>query len=456
MSATGPPDLSIEGATIVTPRGQRVGSVAVSEGRIAGISERPPADAARRVDGEGLLAFPGFVDAHVHLMEPASAHREDWAHGTAAAAASGVTTLVEHTHDGPVLSAEDLEEKRSFVEGRSLIDFGLAAHVFPESIERLGEVWAAGAAYLKAFTCTTHGVPGLDSATMLHLLRKVAEIDGICLVHAEDEPILTRAEQELRAQGRSDGGLIPDWRSREAELAAAGQVLALAAQTGARTVIAHASSSPVLDLVASARAAGAPVAAEICPQYLLLKEGEASEHGALRKFTPPARARDESELERMWDELANEERVEYVSSDHAPSTLEQKSAGVWDSPFGLPGIDTTSAMLIDAALEGRITLERLAAVYSEAPARIYGMGPRKGTLEVGADADIVLVDPGARRTLSNEEVRSKAGWTPYAGRSVRGAVVATFLRGEEIFSEGEVRAEPAAGEFVPGRGMRRP
>ena len=423
----------------------------VRDGQIEAIADEA-AEAARNVDAGGLVAMPGFFDAHVHLMEPTSEHREDWAHGSAAAAASGVTTILEHTHDGPVLSAADLKEKREFLAGRSIVDFGLGAHVFPESIKDIEELWAAGAAFLKAFTCTTHGVPGLDSDTLLRLFTAAADADAVCLVHAEDELILAQAEERLKAEGVDDGSLIPRWRNREAELAAVGQVVGLAYATGARVVIAHASSPPVIGLVIGAQKAGANVTAEACPQYLTLLEEEASEHGAFRKFTPPARARNTGELEAMWSALAAGDGFEYIASDHAPSTREQKTGTVWDAPFGLPGIDTTSTMLIDAALGDQISLERAAAVYSELPARTYGMGPRKGTFEIGADADVVLIDPSATRTISDDGVRSKAGWTPFAGRTVQGAVVGTFLRGTEIFRDGEVLAEPGTGAFVPGVG----
>jgi dihydroorotase (multifunctional complex type) len=423
----------------------------IRDGKIEAITDAAP-DASRHIDADGLVAMPGFVDAHVHLMEPASEQREDWAHGSAAAAAAGVTTILEHTHDGPVLSVTDLEEKREFLSGRSIVDYGLGAHVFPESIKDIPAVWAAGAAFLKAFTCTTHGVPGLDSDTLLQLFTTAAEADAVCLVHAEDELILARAEERLRAEGIEDGSLIPRWRNREAEIAAVGQVVGLAYATGARVVIAHASSPPVIGLVIGAQRAGAHVTAEACPQYLTLLEEEANEHGPFRKFTPPARARNRGELEAMWSALAAGDGFEYIASDHAPSTREQKTGGVWDAPFGLPGIDTTSTMLIDAAFSDQISLERAAAVYSELPARTYGMGPHKGTLQTGADADVVLIDPTATRTISDDGVRSKAGWTPYAGRSVQGAVVGTFLRGTEIFGDGEVLAEPGMGTFVPGAG----
>jgi dihydroorotase-like cyclic amidohydrolase len=161
-----------------------------------------------------------MVDAHVHLMDPADTSREDFPSGTAAAARSGVTTVVEHTHAKPVISAADLAEKRDYLEGRSHIDFALAAHAWPERLDEVEGVWHAGAAFVKAFTCTTHGVPGFDAARLRRLFERAAACGAVCLVHAEDESLTEAAEQELRATGRDDGGVVPAWRNREAELTA--------------------------------------------------------------------------------------------------------------------------------------------------------------------------------------------------------------------------------------------
>ena len=262
-------------------------------------------------------------------------------------------------------------------------------------------------------------------------------------MHCEDDRITAHDERRLRAEGRTDGGIIPAWRSREAELVSVAEVATVARLTGARLVIAHASSADVLDLLARERAAGAPVLAETCPQYLHLREAEVHEHGALRKFTPPARIRSGEDETRMWAALSGG-LVHHLSSDHAPATLAQKHAGnVWGVHFGLPGIDSTMPLMLDAALGGRITLERLVETYATAPARLYGLAG-KGRVEPGADADLALVDPQASWTLSNEAVISKAGWTPYAGRELRGRVVATILRGRVIARDGAPAGEPAA------------
>jgi dihydroorotase-like cyclic amidohydrolase len=268
----------------------------------------------------------------------------------------------------------------------------------------------------------------------------VAAAGGTCLVHCEDETLTAAAERELRLAGRVDGGVVPAWRNREAELTAVATTARLARQTGARVVVAHASSLEVLDLARPA------CVVESCPQYLTLLEAEVLDQGALRKFTPPARARTSDDLTAMWEALAGG-RIDYVASDHAPSTLAQKREGsIWEAHFGLPGVDTTLSVLLDGAHDGRITYERVVDVYSEAPARIYGLHPRKGTMEVGADADLVLVDPERQWTVRDEDVASKAGWSPYAGRTFTGRAVRTFLRGRA--------PKPGAGRFLPGPGAR--
>jgi dihydroorotase (multifunctional complex type) len=424
-------------------------NVYVDEGRITRIgADREPA--VQVIDGAGARLLPGMVDTHVHLMDPGEPDREDFPSGTAAAAASGVTTVLEHTHSRPVRTEGDLRAKREHLEGRSWVDFGLVSHAWPGKVEEAAGLWRAGVAYFKLFTCDTHGVPAHDAASLLEHFDRYAELDAPCLVHCEDDALTASAERELREQGRTDGMAIAEWRNALAEEVAVAEVALLARHTGARVGIAHCSSPAVASLASRERAAGAALAAEACPQYFLLRAGELAEQGTLRKFTPPARARDDRDEERMW-ELLREGELTFVSSDHAPSTRAQKSQGIWDAPFGLPGLDTTMALLLDAAVRGQLTFEELVRVYSEAPARQYGLWPRKGALRPGADADLLLIDPGSERTLRNEDVRSKAGWTPYAGRRVRGRVVAAWLRGEQVADDGAPVGE-RRGRFVPGAG----
>lgn len=446
-------DLGIENGTVVRGSGRTSMNVYVRGGRIAALADEQ-LPAYERHDASGLLVMPGMVDTHVHLMDPADTSREDFPSGTRAAANAGVTTIIEHTHARPVRDVADLDEKRRYLEGRSYVDYGLAAHAWPDRIEAVSDLWRAGVAFVKIFTCTTHGVPGFAPGPLRRLFRAVAGCDAICLVHCEDESITTTLEDTLRSSGREDPGVIAEWRHPDAELVAVSVVCRLAELTGASIIIAHLSSPQALGIVTDAAAAGVGVRGESCPQYLTLQADELLSEGALRKFTPPARAIDQKALDAMWDAV-NESSISHMSTDHAPSTREQKASGsIWDVHFGLPGLDTTMPILLDAAADGRISYERLVQLYSENPALTYRLTPRKGRLEVGADADLIVVDPVAKWTIAADELRSKAGWSPYEGRRITGRVTQAFLRGRLIAQEGSV-ADPGIGKFVPGAGAAR-
>lgn len=438
--------LEIADALVVTPDGRRTATIAVDDdGRVAALLPRPSGRARRTIDAGGLVALPGMVDQHVHFMEPGPTEREDFAHGSAAAAAAGVTCVAEHTHGWPVTTPAQLREKTGHLERRSVVDFALGAHATPDTLADAAALREAGIAFIKAFTCTTHGIQGLDPDQQLRLLRAAANAGVRVLAHCEDESMTAAAERRLRAALREDFGVLPAWRSSEAELTAVVVTAFLARLTGAPVTIAHASQPEVVALAARERALGASLIVETCPQYLLLDEDEVVEHGPTRKFTPPARPAPAGDG--LWAAVRAGE-VALISSDHAPSTLAQKAEGdIFDCPFGLPGIDTTMPLLLDAVAAGALDWERLVAVYSAGPAAALGLAGRKGAIAPGFDADVVLVDPAATRVLRDDDVRSKAGWTPYAGRAVRGAVAMTFLRGELVAEAGEVVAEPGTGRW---------
>jgi dihydroorotase (multifunctional complex type) len=438
-------DLGLEGGIVVAAGGRRRASVYIVDGTVGAVTgER--LSARERFDASGLLVMPGMVDAHVHFMDPGDASREDFPAGSGAAVRAGVTTVIEHTHAAPVRTPAELQRKASYLSERSHADYGLAAHAWPGEAGAAAEVWRAGAAFVKAFTCTTHGVAGHSPSELQALFQALEPVRGTCLLHCEDESMTAAAEWRLRAQGRSDGLLLPEWRSPEAEEAAVAVAAVLARQApGVRAVLAHASHPAVLDL------ARPTMTIESCPQYLTLRETEVAELGGLRKFTPPARARTEEDIEAMWTAVSGG-GVDYIASDHAPATREQKVSGsIWDCHFGIPGVDTTFSVLLDAAARGLLTYEQVVSLYSTRPAEIYGLR-RKGRLEPGMDGDVVVVDPAAVWHVQDSDVLSKAGWTPFAGRTLRGRAVRTYLRGSLAAAAGKVLSEPGAGSFVPGPG----
>lgn len=445
-------DLAVRGGTVVTGRGRALLDVLVDDGHITALV--PPGhgeEATRTIDAAGTYVLPGFVDTHVHLMDPGDPTREDFPTGTEAALRQGVTTVIEHTHAWPVTDVERLREKLDHLQGRSWVDFGLAAHAWTGGLADVVPLWRAGVAFFKVFTCATHGVPATLADSMLDLFEVTASHDIPCLVHCEDDLVTARNERRLKAAGRVDPMLLAEWRSRDAEEVAVATVGVLAGSTGARVTIAHASRADVVDMVSSVRGRGASIVSETCPQYFFLREPELAEHGPLRKFTPPARARHDGDEDAMWAAF-NSGAVHHISTDHAPATLAQKHEGdMWSCHFGLPGLDTTAALLLDAALVGRTSLERVVAAYAEAPAAFYGLRG-KGRLAPGADADLVVFDPRATRRIDNAEVVSRAGWSPFAGRAVRGAPVATIVRGRVLCEEGKLTDDERTGRFVPGPG----
>lgn len=372
-------DLAIDGGTLISGSSRTRANLYVLDGRVAAISTER-LDAVDRVDAGGLLVMPGMIDTHVHLMDPGDNSREDFPSGTAAAARAGVTTIIEHTHSDPVREVADLENKVSYLRDRSRVDFGLAAHAWPDRIDQVEPLWRAGVSFFKAFTCTTHGIPGFNTARLRALFAELGRVGAPALVHGEDEMITAELEAGLRKAGREDYGVIPAWRHPDAELVALSVVTRLAQTSGARIVTAHVSDSTALDIVSAARDAGGAIMAESCPQYLTLTADEILKEGALRKFTPPARAATAEDLDRMWAAL-QDGRIHHISSDHAPSTRDQKTDGsIWNVHFGLPGLDTTMPILLDAAAHGRISYERLVACYAEAPAAAYGLGDRKSVV----------------------------------------------------------------------------
>ncbi|NQV05672.1 amidohydrolase family protein [bacterium] len=444
-------DLGIEGGAIVSLQGRRYANLYVSNGRVGAVTPER-ADAREVFDASGLLVMPGMVDSHVHFMDPADPTREDFPTGSSAAAAAGVTTIVEHTHGSPVRTTDDLEEKRHYLRDRSHVDFGLAAHAWPDHIDHVEGLWKAGITFMKVFTCTTHGVPGFNNSDLRKLFGQTSRIGIPCLVHCEDETITAAEEQTLRAEGMTGGGVIPLWRNRDAEVVAVASATLLATRHRARMVVAHVSHPAALQVVEFARSLGSQIYAETCPQYLSLFEAEVLDHEAFRKFTPPARARSQADLDEMWSAV-HRRAITHISTDHAPSTAEHKQGGdIWDAPFGLPGIDTTLAVLLNAAHEGRLGYEDVVRIYSETPARIYGLFPRKGALHPGSDADVILVDPTAEWTVGDGDILSRAGWSPLSGKRLLGRAVRTYLRGELIAADRTPMTQPGVGQFLPGPG----
>jgi allantoinase len=453
-------DLVIRGGTLVTPDGAQRGALAIAGGRIVAVDRDEAMPEAREtVQAAGLHVLPGIIDTHVHIRDPGKLEREDWLTGTRAAAAGGVTTILEMPIAiPPVHTAAILRDRAAQVQPRSLVDFGLYAGASGDNLDEIEPMAAAGAIAFKSFR--TNPVKGReaefvgiccpDAGHLLQAMQRTARTGLLHVVHAEEQQILTVTEAAARATGRHDGLVHALARPEVAETASIAQGIALAHATGARLQIAHMSSSVAIGMIARAKEAGLRVTAETCPHYLMFTEEALAQWGPYAKCNPPLRPRDTQD--RLW-EAVRSGVIDVIGTDHSPFLVEEKEPhadDIWAAPPGMPALEEYLPLMLTAAAAGRLSLPQFVRLASENPARLFGLWPRKGRLAVGADGDIVLVDTNAQwvhdhRTL---ETKSRATALMYDGFRMQGRVVGTFVRGRAVLSGGSVVGDPGWGQWL--------
>ncbi len=445
-------DLVVAGARLVADDDERQGWLGVRAGRFAAVERgAPPAGLVARqtIDAAGLVALPGLVDCHAHLREPGLEHKEDFATGTAAAAAGGVTTvLVMPFSRPPVASAETLARRRALASGKARVDFGLQAVAGPANLAALLALRAAGAvSYELLLADAPEGCAVDDDAALLTVLEAVAAVDGLAGAYAESAALAALARQRLDAAGRHDPAAHSLSRPAAGEAVGVARAGLLARQAGARLHLRQLSSREAVAVLRALKDLGADVTAEVNPHHLFLTADELERQGPYARVHPPLRGA--ADVEALWAALGDG-TLDLIATDHAPHARAEKEAGwqdIWAAPPGLPGLETWLPLLLDAVARGRASLPQVARWCAAAPAARFGLGGRKGALRVGADADFVMVDLAAERRLSHDGLYTRAAYTPFAGRLVHGAVHATYLRGQAIYRDGRV-LRSTAGTFL--------
>lgn len=440
-------DLAVRGGVLVGADQAVRADLGVRQGRVVAVGEVPTA--AEEVDARGLWVLPGLVDPHVHFRDPGMTQKEDFATGSAAAAAGGVTTVFDMPNTlPPVATPELLEAKRQTVAAKAHVDFGLYGMLGQDNSELIPGFARAGAMGMKLFMGQTTGDnPCPDDGAIFAGLRACASEGLVVGVHAENNPLLQRLGAELRAAGRTDPRAHLDSRPSVVEEEAVRRVLTLAAATGARVHIHHLSSAAGLRAMSAARSQGVDVTCEALVAHLLLDDGAYETLGNLVKLNPPIRPRDDGEA--LWAALRSGQ-VDCVATDHAPHcAAEQAEPDVWKAHGGFIGVETLLSLLLTQVNLGRLDRCQLVRLTSYRPARIWGVYPAKGHLGIGGDADMVLVDPERRDVVEPSRLHSKHPVTPYAGWAVQGVPVATYLRGVLVSEEGKV-VGPPAGRFLAG------
>jgi allantoinase len=456
-------DLVIRGGILVSSDGARRAALAVVGERIAAIDRDDAMPEAREViDASGRHVLPGVIDTHVHVRDPGKVEREDWLTGTQAAAAGGITTILEMPLAlPPVHSAAILRERAAHVQPRSIVDFGLYAGASGENLAEIDPMAAAGAIAFKTFRTRAPtgreaefaGITCPDAGQMLLAMERTARTGLLHVVHAEDQQILDITEARARATGRHDGRAHALSRPEVAEAASVAQSIALSAATGARLQIAHMSAPAAAEWVARAKADGRPVTAETCPHYLMFTDDALARWGPYAKCNPPLRPIESQQ--RLW-EAVRSGVVDVIGTDHAPYTDAEKAGyvdNIWDAPSGIPGLEEFVPLMLTAAARGQIGLPLMVRLMAENPARLFGLWPRKGRLAVGADADVVIVDTRLERVHDHRTLYTTSRDTAliYDGMLMRGAPVTTIVRGRIVMRDGRVTGEPGWGRWLrPG------
>lgn len=433
---------AIVGGKVVTPRGVRDAALLLRGGRIARVGSPPRR--WRTVSAKGLLVLPGAIDAHVHFDLPVAGTRsaDDWQSGTLAAAAGGITTVVDFTVGSPEVSLPDQIERRLAQAREAAVDFALRGEMVGWGPERKGELAAAAELGVRSFKFyLAYAASGRRTplGTLRQAMGAIRDLGGTAMVHAEAEELVDPA-----------GGPFPAARPAIAEEVAIAEVGILARDTGCPTYVAHISSAQGVASLRGAQRGGAPVVGETCPHYLLLDETVyARPDGHRFSVTPPLRR--EADRRALWGALQSR-WLQAVATDHCPFPNAHKDPYRSDPshiPSGLPGVEMLVPLLYsEGVARRRITLRDLAWYLAEGPARAFGLWPRKGALRPGGDADLVLLDPWAKWTVRAEDLHMKTDFSPYEGRTVRGRVVGVLSRGEWLVREGELLARPGRGEFI--------
>ena len=433
-------DLVISGGTVMTPRGRAATDLGVRDGRIAALGDLGRAAVAERFDADGLHVLPGVVDTQVHFREPGLEHKEDLETGTRGAAKGGVTAVFEMPNTSPNTdSAAALAEKLRRAEGRTWCDHAFFLGATDANAEELGTLeQLPGCAGVKIFMGSSTG--SLLVADDSTLRRVLASGRRRAAIHAEDEDRLNARKALLDpAAGVAQH---PHLRDVETAVLATRRILALARETGRRIHVLHISTAEELPLLAAAKDVAT---VETTPQHLTLSAPDCYERwGSYAQMNPPVR--EARHREALWRAVADGV-IDVIGSDHAPHTREEKARLYPASPSGMPGVQTLVPLMLDHVNAGRLSLERFVDLTSAGPNRIYGIA-NKGRIALGYDADFTVVDLKARRTITNDWMETRCGWTPFDGKTVTGWPAATAIRGNIVMREDELLGQPAGRPVV--------
>jgi dihydroorotase len=429
-------DLVIHNGRIVHPDSIVEASIAIRDGRIQAIgaaAAMPPA--TETFDAAGMHILPGAIDVHVHFRDPGYTHKEDWDTGTAGAAFGGVTTVFDMPNTVPAVGTRAaLEEKHAIAASRARVDYGLYGFLGEDTIANVPGMIAGGVVGFKLYMGETFGrLPTPSTGAMLEAFEVVAPTGKRISLHAETASIMARRETRMRDAGRTDPLAHLAARPAVVAVEAVSRAAVLAEWTGARIHILHISSAEELRPLADAKARGVDITGETCPHYLFLSADDYASRGGVIRINPPVReARNQRPL---WQALVDG-TVDIIATDHAPHAPEEKTRNdIWTVDCGFPGVETQMPLMLSQLEPRDVSICDYVRWSAYNPARIWGLAPHKGAVQVGADADLAIVDLGREMVLDDAALQSRSKISPWHGRRVKGLPIHTLVRGRFVMRD---------------------
>jgi dihydroorotase len=445
VDAAAPADLAVTGGRLVLADSVIESTLVVRDGRIAAILPANERVAARQhLDARGRYVLPGLIDSHVHFRTPGLTHKEDWRHGSRAAVAGGVTTVIDMPNTVPPLFDPALAaEKAAMIDGSSLVDFRFHLGVDPDRPELIARATPREAVSAKVFMAGHHCAPHVvrTDRQLDHVFGVAADCSMRLVLHAEAQAVF-----DLLDRWRPSSPTYTDYeaaRPRTGGIVAAASVIHMVERHRTPAHIVHVSSAEEADLYSAAAADGLPITFEVTPHHLSFSDHDIARYGSRIRLSPAIR--NPADRERLWRAVFSGQ-VTTLGSDHAPHSMTEKTRPAPDAPPGLPGVQELAVAVFTGMRRREPSrpvdehLALLARLYASAPADLFGLAAQKGRLEVGLDADLVIFDANDTWSFSPTDVHAKCGWSAYAGWMFTGRVHSTLRRGEVVY-------DYATGEF---------
>lgn len=437
-------DVIIRNGTVVTADKTFKGDIGIRDGKVVELCGSLPVGtvAKKEIDAAGMHVMPGVIDTHVHADDPGRTEWETFGHVTKSLAAGGATTFfdmplnsIPYTND-----AAAFDVKKKVADENCLIDFSLLGGATPDNIGNMAELKEKGVLAFKGFLCFS-GIAEyayLEDDALMAAMEKMVELDSILMLHAENAAITTRLGKKAQAEGRVTPRDFVDSRPVACEITSAQKALSMAEATGGKVHVVHASCADVVEVVTRAKERGTDATVETCPQYLALTVNDFDRIGMLGKCCPPIR--EPHHVEALW-EAVRDGQVDTIGSDHSPSPPEAKLLVDGKTIFTIFGgmsmaQSTLNVMLEEGYFRRGIPLETIVRVTAKNPAKRFGLHPRKGDIDIGFDADIIIVDLNDSFTLKKSDLYYKHPQSPFEGKHFRGKVKRTLVRGGEVYNDG--------------------